>query len=958
MSTTSSSRLERVFPGDSELASRLLALDWSTTSLGPPEAWPQNLRTCVGICLTSPVPIVLWWGADFTILYNDAYRPFLGEAGHPRFLGRPGREAWSDSWNVIGPILEGVRATGRATWSEDTLLFFARNRPREEVYVRFMYGPILNDDVRTVDGIFTPCIETTQQVVGARWLETLRRLGASSTGTALTVETACRAAAATLADNPYDVPFAGIYVVDEAGHAAIKATVGPPDVVDALPRSTGQATTPAWPLAAVLSSRRPAEYDMRQLERPQAGTLWVDPIETALVLPVPAAAPDAVAGLVVIGASPRRVLDSSYRSFLALIADRIATSLADVRASEAEKRRAETLAELDRARTVVDTMPDRFFAFDRNWRAIEFNAHAEAQLRSLGKDPAAFIGKVVWEEFPNTPAEAVFRRVMRERLPITHEHYYAGLGEWIENRICPSANGGVAVFQRYVTDRKRAEEELRRSEANLADAQRLSHTGSWSWNVASDQLLWSAEHFRIIGVDPETVRPSYPGALQWIHPDDRPRVQEAFDRLVRDKSDFEVECRIVRPDGTVRHIRSLARPVFNDRGDLVEYVGTIIDTTERKRAEERLRESEQRFRLLAETIPHHVWTYLPDGSMGYWNQRLIDYTALTSEELRRGGWAAVHPADVPRVEAAWRQAWSERTPYEVEQRLRGRDGHYRRFLSRAVPVLDDQGELVQWFGTNTDVEDRHQAEEALQKAHSELAHVTRVTAMGELAGSLAHALNQPLAAIVTNGGSCLRFLDRDAPDLEKALEAVRCIMQDAERAGEVIAGTRAFLKKSTGERTLLDINALIHEVLVVLQTEIRRHAVAVRDVLATDLPAVLGRRIEIQQVVLNLVMNGIEAMAAATDRRRDLVVSSACQKFDGELIVLVAVTDSGVGLGDGDPDRLFDAFYTTKPDGLGMGLSISRSVIEAHGGRLWATPDVGGGATFQFTLPAHSGPSP
>jgi len=310
------------------------------------------------------------------------------------------------------------------------------------------------------------------------------------------------------------------------------------------------------------------------------------------------------------------------------------------------------------------------------------------------------------------------------------------------------------------------------------------------------------------------------------------------------------------------------------------------------------------------------------------------------------------------VEAAWRQAWSERTPYEVEQRLRGRDGHYRRFLSRAVPVLDDQGELVQWFGTNTDVEDRHQAEEALQKAHSELAHVTRVTAMGELAGSLAHALNQPLAAIVTNGGSCLRFLDRDAPDLENALEAVRCIMQDAERAGEVIAGTRAFLKKSTGERTLLDINALIHEVLVVLQTEIRRHAVAVRDVLATDLPAVLGRRIEIQQVVLNLVMNGIEAMAAATDRRRDLVVSSACQKFDGDLIVLVAVTDSGIGLGEGDPDRLFDAFYTTKPDGLGMGLSISRSVIEAHGGRLWATPDVGGGATFQFTLPAHSGPAP
>ena len=209
--------LLRIFPGDSELAARMRKFDWSSTDLGPPGMWPANLRIAVSICLTSRFPILLWWGPNFTVLYNDAYIPFLGESKHPRYLGAAGRECWAEIWDVIEPMLEGVRSTGQAiTWSDAFPFFFARKLPREEVYVRFTYSPILASDGRTVEGIFTPCTEITDEIIGARRLETLRRLGAHAAG-ARTIAAACDAAARVFAENPDDIPFAAIYVGEDGG---------------------------------------------------------------------------------------------------------------------------------------------------------------------------------------------------------------------------------------------------------------------------------------------------------------------------------------------------------------------------------------------------------------------------------------------------------------------------------------------------------------------------------------------------------------------------------------------------------------------------------------------------------------------------------------------------------------------------------------------------------------------
>ena len=345
--------LGRLFPGESELARRMRSFDWSDSDLGPPGRWPENLRTAVSLCLTSRFPILIWWGPDLNVLYNDAYIPFLGRAKHPSSLGRPGREVWAEIWDTIGPMLEGVRRTGAATWSDDFLFFFERDLPREEVHVRFTYGPILAADGRTVEGVFCPCTEITDEVVGARRLETLRQLGVKSPESR-SVRAACAEAARVLSGDPHDIPFAAIYVVDEAGDgASLVASAGLPED-HPLPPSASLAAGDAtpWPLAAVLRSGRAEEVrDLRRLAGPLPGSPWPEPPSRAVVLPVPAPNHGGLAGLLALGVSPRRVWDAPYRAFFDLVAGHIGTALADAGAHEAERRRADALAEIDRAKT-------------------------------------------------------------------------------------------------------------------------------------------------------------------------------------------------------------------------------------------------------------------------------------------------------------------------------------------------------------------------------------------------------------------------------------------------------------------------------------------------------------------------------------------------------------------------------------------------------------------------------
>jgi PAS domain S-box-containing protein len=383
-----------------------------------------------------------------------------------------------------------------------------------------------------------------------------------------------------------------------------------------------------------------------------------------------------------------------------------------------------------------------------------------------------------------------------------------------------------------------------------------------------------------------------------------------------------------------------------------------MDVTERKQGEEQLREGARTLRLTTETIPHLIWSARPDGYIDYCNQRLLDFTGMTMAQIRSLGGVFHHPDDVESRAKMWRAALTTGQPYELECRIRCADGSYRWTVSRATALRDKDNRIVRWYGTLTDIEDRRRAEETLRQAQADLAHITRVTTMGELTASLAHELNQPLTAVVTSGGSSLRWLAHEPPRLDKAADAVRRMIRDASRASEVIAHTRALLKKSSEEKAPLDITEVIRDVLILVQSAMARHGIRQHGSLPPGLPLVLGDRVQLQQVVLNLVMNGIEAMAEISDRGRELSVRAQRHQLDDGPGVLVSVEDTGPGLPPESLDRVFEAFYTTKAKGLGMGLSISRSIVEAHGGRLWVSVNNGPGLTFQFVVPAPDTPSP
>jgi PAS domain S-box-containing protein len=381
----------------------------------------------------------------------------------------------------------------------------------------------------------------------------------------------------------------------------------------------------------------------------------------------------------------------------------------------------------------------------------------------------------------------------------------------------------LATISRDISELKRAEKELRRSEAHLAEAQRVGQVGSWIWNVATGECLWSREHFRIFGLDPETFKPTKENTQRLIHPEDLPFVEETLQRAVRERSAFEVEYRIIRPDGATRHHRGMGRPMDGTNGEL-EFIGMVVDVTERK-----------------------------------------------------------------------------------------------------------------------------QAEQALQEAHTELTQVSRMTAMGEMAASIAHEINQPLGAIVNNGNFSLRLVgNRGAA--KKQRQALRDIVNDASRASAIIARVRALTKRFNPDLTVLNVRDLIEEVLSLAKHSLNENHILVKAKMANAL-TIHGDRIQLQQVLLNLIVNAIEAMTGVSKKKRILTISAGRDKLDRKSAILIAIADKGIGFASKSADRMFDAFYTTKEGGMGMGLRISRSIIEGYGGQLSARRNKGGGATFSFVLP-------
>jgi PAS domain S-box-containing protein len=510
-----------------------------------------------------------------------------------------------------------------------------------------------------------------------------------------------------------------------------------------------------------------------------------------------------------------------------------------------------------------------------------------------------------------------------------------------------------------IIQQKLAEEKLRGNEAYLAQSQKLTHTGSWAWDARTQRVLYcSEEMFRIFGLDPRESLPTRKNFRQRIHPDDRDWVDKRFERSLREKVDSFDEYRVLLSDGSVRHINSSGHPVLDEDGELVGFVGTAVDVTERKHAE---LERRRLAALVEQAADLMAIIDLSGGTPIYLNKAGLKMVGFDSwEEARaRRGIHYIFPEDRQFVnEVLW--------PTVLEQGSWSGEMRFRHFKTgEPIPVLysshriDDPetGQPVNVGNVCRDITERKRAEaearendRRYREMEVELEHANRVATMGQLTASIAHEVNQPLAAVVANAEACLRWLDRGTPDMDAVRRSVEWVIDDANRASEVIRRVRALANKTGLEKGPLDVNDVVREVIALVQRELISHGVSLRMELAPALPTILGDRIQLQQVIINLVMNGIEAMQSVTDRPRELVIQS---RQDETHRVLTSVTDCGVGISAENSDRLFNAFFTTKSSGMGMGLPICRSIMEGHGGRLWATANAPHGATFQFTLPVN-----
>jgi len=503
-----------------------------------------------------------------------------------------------------------------------------------------------------------------------------------------------------------------------------------------------------------------------------------------------------------------------------------------------------------------------------------------------------------------------------------------------------------------ITERKRTEEALKQSYFYLSEGQRLGHMGSWAFNDSGH--YWSEELYRIYGLDPKNGAPTVERYLALIHPQDRASMAETIKRMQEEQRGFDQIERIIRPDGQLRYVRAVAVPVV-EQAVFKGFVGTTMDITEHQLLTEELRR-ERAYLSEAQSLTH-----IGSWATNFYTKRVFH---LSDETFRLHGFDprngpiplerffdTIHPEDRPAVSAALENAIHARADYDIREfRVCYPEGTIR-FL-RTIGHHNRSGELGEYVGITMDVTERKQAEqerEKLRQLEADLAHINRVNMMGELAATLAHEIKQPIAASITSANACLRWLAHDPPDLDRARAAAVRIEQDGNRAADVIDRLRSFYKKGTPpEPGIVDLKEIIREMTALLRKETVRHSIKIRSDLNEDMPNVLADRVQLQQVFMNLMLNAIEAMK---DTGGKLTITSR-RTPSGQLIV--SIEDTGVGLPAGDTERIFDAFHSTKPQGTGMGLAITRSIVEAHGGRVWATANQEAGATFHFTLPART----
>lgn len=523
-------------------------------------------------------------------------------------------------------------------------------------------------------------------------------------------------------------------------------------------------------------------------------------------------------------------------------------------------------------------------------------------------------------------------------------------------RVVPIRDDDGSVISWYgintdVEDLKIAQRESARTAAALAEGQKMSRTGSWSWRPDANSFTCSGECARIFGLDADPP-PTFEAMLERVHPDDRLAIDPVGVASVSTAPEMQNEMRILFPEGATTIVETRTRIERDTSGQALEYVGTVRDITDAKIAQDRIQESERRYEATLSSIGDAVISTDDKG-------RLIFINPVAQ---RLTGWTQSDAADQP-VEQVFRlvndtREFVDNPISEILGRksdpasghqyaLRSKNGSEIMIEVSGAPIIDTRNDMTGAVLVFRDMTQRNETEQALRRSNEDLARMSRLTAIGELAVSIAHEMNQPLMAIVTNAAASMAWLDSRSPNVQEALQSIDRVIKDGHRAGVVLGGILALARNSRPKIEEVSVRSVISEVLQLTKSELRQRNVLVSTAYDESSDAVNGDRIQLQQVLINLIMNGADAMASVEARRKTLHLATRRQP-DG--LIQVSVSDMGVGLDEETADKAFDAFFTTKATGIGMGLSICRSIIEAHGGQIWMNSEKSKGSTFSFTL--------
>jgi PAS domain S-box-containing protein len=955
MTTDSTHSKEQFLLGGGELGELIRATDWSQTPVGPPSAWPQSLRTTVSILLSSRFPMFLWWGPELIQFYNDAYRPSLGNTGkHPHAVGQRGAECWPEIWPTIGPLIENVMQRGESVYFEDQLIPIYRNGGLEDVYWTFSYSPVRGESGK-VEGVLVVCNETTEQVLNLKRLEETGKQLKSHINEARDKERKFRN---IVMQAPIGITiFRGADFKIEMANESYLQVVGRSEE-----QFVGRLLRDALP--EVMDAVGPLLENVYTTGTPYYGVEFEVPLVRYGIREI------CYFNFVYY---PLREDDGTISGVMVVATEMTQQVLARKKLEESETR----------FRNMVTQSPIPMTIFRGKDFIIELAN--ETMIRNLWRRTWDEVkGRPLLDVFPelrDQPYPALLKSVMETGMAYSDKEAEAmvdGPGgkqtHYLDFEYAPLFNldrtvSGIMVTVSDVTEKVKARQQITDDAERLTLATEGTRLATWDLDLRTYEIIHSPRMARIFGF-PEDTHLSQPQMRQAVHPRDLSMVEKAFEAALKNGV-YYYEARIIHPDETVRWIQTRGKVLYSDDHVPLRMLGTMIDITERKRAERIIQESEKKFRTLADSMPQFIWTADEAGNLNYFSRSVYQYTGITEpKQLAESWWKTIHPQDRKSTLKAWQESLTKGTDFLFEHRFRHHEGTYRWQLSRAVPQRDVAGKIEMWVGTSTDIHDRKlftdELENKVQQRTTELNLLNQNllksnNELAQFAYVASHDLQEPLRKIQTFAG---RILDVESKNLsERGRDYFQRMQSASVRMQQLIVDLLSFSRANTNEK-YFEVTDLNHVLLIVKEqlkdTIDQKQAV----ILSSTLPVLNIISFQFEQLFTNLIANALKFskpnVAPLIAIHADKVSRDHVRHTDADELFYhrIVITDNGIGFEPQFNERIFQVFQRLhgkdEYPGTGIGLAICKKIIENHQGFIEASGELNKGAVFTIYVPARS----